>query len=148
MYFPQLDRNSKVWVYAADRELTDQEIANIESKTATFIRSWAAHGDTLYGAGSVFNKRFLVLVVDESQVPASGCSIDTSVQFVKSLGNDYGIDFMDRINMTIEEQGSYSRVHIADLKDHQDAYVFNPMITKLSQLDSEWKVKVADSPFI
>ena len=148
MYFPQLDRNSKVWVYAADRELSAQEITDIESKTANFIKSWAAHGDALYGAGSVINKRFLVLAVDENQVSASGCSIDTSVQFVKSLGNDLKVDFMDRINMTIEEEGNFKRVHISDLKDHQDAFVFNPMVTKLSELDSEWKVKVAESPFI
>lgn len=148
MHFPELNRDSKVWVYASNRELTTSEVEQINKEIIIFINNWAAHGDSLYGSGKVLHNRFVVLAVDESQVNASGCSIDTSVQFIKALGQEFNVDFMDRINLTVEKDGVYNRVHISDIKEHKDSHVFNPMITKLAELDSSWKVKVADSPFV
>lgn len=146
--FDQLSPESKVWIYTADREFTSEDKAVVNDAMSRFLPQWAAHGNSLFGDYSIEYNRFLILVVDETQAGASGCSIDSSVRFVKDLGAHLQIDFFNRLNMIIEKDGSLETVHISDLKNHPDASVFNPMITKLSDLRESWKVKVEESPFV
>ncbi len=147
MIFPQLANTSKVWVYAANRPLTAEEQNNLRSDLQKFIGEWAAHGDLLYGAGDILNDYFLVLAVDESQVLASGCSIDTSVRFVKELGVRYGVDFLNRMYVLIENNGQLERIHFADLANYPDANIFNPTVSTLGELRSSWLVPVSDFTF-
>ena len=146
--FDSYPGNSKVWIYTSNREINVNEQVAIQSELDQFMKEWAAHGNSLFGEAKILEDRFVVLVVDESMVSASGCSIDTSVNFMKSIGQKFDIDFFDRLNMTIESDGEKKRVHISELKDHEDAFVYNPMITSLSELRTNWKVKVSESPFV
>lgn len=148
MMFPELSPESKVWIYTADRLLNQTDKTEIANAMAQFLPQWAAHGNSLFGNYSVEHDRFLILVVDETQSNASGCSIDTSVRFIKDLGTHLGVDFFNRLNMIIEEQGELSTVHVSELKNHPEAIVFNPMITNLQDLRENWKVQVAESPFV
>lgn len=148
MIFPDFPENSKVWIYTANRELTENDKQIIEDEMSKFLPIWAAHGNSLFGAYTIEFDCFLILVVDENQASASGCSIDASVHFLKELGAKLQVDFFDRLNMVIDENGSLKRVHVANLKEHPDATVFNPMITNLRDLRSQWQVKVAESPFV
>ncbi|XOV67958.1 MAG: hypothetical protein ACFHU9_02070 [Fluviicola sp.] len=146
--FDHLSPDSKVWIYTADRAFTDKDKNEIANAMKRFLPQWAAHGNALFGDYSIEHDRFLILVVDETQAGASGCSIDTSVRFIKDLGAYLKIDFFNRLNMIIEEEGELNTVHVSDLKEHPNAFVFNPMITKLSDLRENWKVKVTESPFV
>ncbi|UPT69069.1 MAG: hypothetical protein M0D57_10815 [Sphingobacteriales bacterium JAD_PAG50586_3] len=74
----------RVWIYQADRLLTDSEQQMLAEASAQFVAQWSAHGTPLTAAAQVLNGYFLVLGVDEAQAQASGCSIDKSVNFVKS----------------------------------------------------------------
>jgi hypothetical protein len=148
MFFPQFRPTSKVWVYTADRNLTDSEQEIIEKELKPFISSWAAHGNELYGGSIIHENRFVILAVDESSVTASGCSIDTSVKFMKELGNKIGVNFFDRLNLIVEHDGNLKRVHISDLKEYLDWNVFNPMVSNLKELRENWCVPVSASPFV
>ena len=90
MIFPEFIPESKVWIYASNRELTQKDQETIASELEPFISEWAAHGKGLLGKSSILENRFVVLVVDESKAMASGCSIDTSVRFMKDLGAKMG----------------------------------------------------------
>ena len=114
MMFPELSPASKVWVYTANRLLTSEDKTEIANAMAHFLPQWAAHGNSLFGNYSVEYDRFLILVVDETQSNASGCSIDTSVRFIKDLGKHLDVDFFNRMNMVIEENNTLSTVHISD----------------------------------
>lgn len=146
--FPQFSPNSKVWIYTADRDLTAQDLNEIDAAMNLFLPEWAAHGNALFGGYAVERNRFLILVVDEVQATASGCSIDTSVRFIKELGAKIGVDFFNRMNMVIEEGTNQKIVHIGDLKEYPEAFVFNPMITNLADLRDNWRIKVAESSFV
>lgn len=148
MMFDQLSPESKVWIYTTDRVLTEEDKVVINDAMSRFLPQWAAHGNALFGDYSVVRDRFLILAVDESQAGASGCSIDTSVRFIKDLGTHLKVDFFNRLNMIIEEDGQLRTVHISDLKNHPEAIVFNPMITRLSDLRENWMVKVSESAFL
>ncbi len=148
MFFPELSPNSKVWIYSSNRDLSSTEVNFIEDELTKFIPQWAAHGDKLAGNGIVHKDRFIILSVDENQIHASGCSIDSSTRFVKEIGAEIGVDFFNRMNMVVEANGSMDTVHISDLKNHMSSSVYNPMITKLSELNSTWLIPVSESPFV
>lgn len=148
MFFPELNPNSKVWVYTSSRVFDATEVNFINDSLAVFIPQWAAHGSKLIGNGVVHKSRFIILSVDESQVNASGCSIDTSVHFIKKLGSELGVDFFNRMDMVIENGGKMETIHVSDLKDYKDAEVYNPLITSLSELNSNWLIPVIESPFV
>ena len=95
--FDHLSPHSKVWIYTANREFSSEDEAIIADAMKRFLPQWAAHGNALFGDYSLEYQRFLILVVDESQAGASGCSIDTSVRFIKDLGTRLNIDFFNRL---------------------------------------------------
>lgn len=146
--FEHLSPESKIWIYTADRNFTPADKEVIEVAMSQFLPQWAAHGNALYGDYTIAYDRFLILAVDESQAGASGCSIDTSVRFIKNLGAQLGVDFFNRMNLVVENDGKLDSVHISDLNNYSEAFVFNPMITRLSELRASWKVKVSESPFV
>ena len=148
MLFPELSESSKVWVYTANRVLSDEEVSLLQSETDTFVRGWAAHGTGLKAKGTVIENRFLVLVADETEVHASGCSIDSSVKFVKSAGAQLNVDFFNRMQLVIRNNGELKYVHVSELKNHPDWEVYNPMITTLGELRSSWCIPISESPFI
>ena len=90
MLFKDLKENSKVWIYTSDRSLSDSESAYLQSQSNEFVKNWAAHGVGLKAESLVYKNRFLIIVADESQANASGCSIDSSVKFVKAMGGRIG----------------------------------------------------------
>ncbi|MFZ4633978.1 MAG: hypothetical protein ACOYNO_07220 [Saprospiraceae bacterium] len=88
---------SRVWMYVADRALTDAEAATVDAQMQVFCKQWTAHNVALKARGEVFGHRVLLLMVDESRAGASGCSIDKSVHFLEQLGHDMQIDWFDRM---------------------------------------------------
>ena len=90
MYIPfeEMSPNSRVWIYQADRQLSNQEVSLIEDSSKQFLSEWAAHGNALKSSFSVFHDKFLVISVDENYNSASGCSIDASVGLVRKLESE------------------------------------------------------------
>jgi len=142
-----LPESSSVWLYQADRELTENEIVYINAELTVFIREWATHGTQLHGGFEVKHNRFVILAVDEEKVPTSGCSIDTSVHKIKEIGAKINVDFFHRMNVFITKENEWKKVHISDLNKYQDWKMFNPMVKTLGEMKTDWEIKVADSPF-
>ena len=149
MFFEKLATNSKVWIYTSDRQLDDSEMAYLQNQSTSFVNEWAAHGVGLKAESLVYKNRFLILAVDESQANASGCSIDSSVKFVKAMESELETDFFNRMNLVIlNAKEELESVHVSDLKKFMNASVYNPMITTLEQLREEWLIPVSASPFV
>lgn len=149
MFFKDLHSESKVWIYTSNRELNSQEADLLQSESNTFVQDWSAHGAGLKARALVYKNRFLILAVDESNVHASGCSIDSSVKFIKSIGNQLDVNFFNRMNLiVVDDSEELKSVHISELKNHLDAKVFNPMITTLKELRNEWLISIEESPFV
>jgi hypothetical protein len=147
MYFPEFNSISRVWVYTANRLLTSDEQKFIRDEMHLFLGSWAAHGSELKADGLLVHDHFIILAVDESKTGASGCSIDSSVKFIKAIGAELNIDFFDRLNLVVEKNGEFNYSHISELKKFEDWNVFNPMVTDLAGLRTNWKQQVTKSPF-
>lgn len=144
---------SKVWIYQANRMLTDSEVEQIQIKLNEFVQSWTTHGASLAATAKVAYNLFIILEVDESAVVASGCSIDKSVHFLKTLETTYGVDFFDRLKVSfIDESGTIKLVerqvfeqYVRDGKVGADTIVFNNLVQNTDDLAAAWKIPFKNS---
>lgn len=148
----QLPDTSRVWIYQSHRPFTDEEIAKIEEKAAAFNVSWEAHGKKLNSAIEIYHGQFVVFFVDESPQAATGCSIDKSVAFVKSIEQEFGVDMFDRLNIAYSDAGAIKTEKMASFqslisegKVTQDTLVFNNMIENKGDFINRWQVKASES---
>lgn len=91
-----LSDNSRVWIYHSNRPFTADELESLNVELKQFAKEWASHNRQLNADAFVLYNRLVVLMVDENMIGASGCSIDTSVRFLKDLEQKYEISLFDR----------------------------------------------------
>lgn len=100
----RMSPESRIWLYTASRFLTESEQNQLLESMRSFLSKWQAHGADMTSGGGFFYNAILVLAVDESRVGASGCSIDSSVRWLQSVGTSLGVDFFNR--MLVVHNGS------------------------------------------
>ncbi|TWJ02434.1 hypothetical protein JN11_01407 [Mucilaginibacter frigoritolerans] len=148
----QFSENSRVWVYQSDKKLTDNEVLQIKVLLDNFTTGWTAHNNQLKAKAEVRYNRFLILVVDESQAGASGCSIDKSVNFMKQLQDQFNLNLFDRFNLAYREGNEILSTGRNDfetlLKEGKigtETIVFNNLVQNLAELQTKWEVPFKDS---
>lgn len=148
----QFSENSRVWVYQSDRELTDNEVSEAKVLIDNFTTGWTAHNNQLKAKGEIRYNRFIILIVDESQAGASGCSIDKSVHFMHALEAKFGINLFDRFNLAYRKGNEVLSAprHAFEEKLKQDdigtnTIVFNNLVQNLDELNTKWEVPFKDS---
>ncbi len=144
--------NSKVWIYQSDRELDAVKVGQITQILDDFTTGWTAHNNQLKATAEIRYNRFIILMVDETQAGASGCSIDKSVNLMKALEKEFGINLFDRFNIAYrdgEAIKSVGRFEFEDLikqgKVDTDTVVFNNLVPDLKSLATKWEVPFKNS---
>jgi len=144
--------NSRVWVYQSDRELTDNEALQIKVLLDNFTTGWTAHNNQLKAKAEIRYNRFIVLIVDESQAGASGCSIDKSVHFMQQIEAQFGINLFDRFNLAYRQGGEVLSAPRAQFEEllkqgniNSDTIVFNNLVQNLTELEQKWEVPFKNS---
>src|SRR5437879_10794469 len=99
----QFSEQSRVWIYQSDKELYDEQVKQLVDQLNKFAAEWTAHNHQLKAKAEVRYNRFLILIVDESQAGASGCSIDKSINFMKKLEQQFNIRLFDRFNFAYRD---------------------------------------------
>lgn len=150
--YTNLPNNSRVWVYQANREFTQEEIEHISAKALMFIDSWTRHGDDLKGSFTIKYNQFLVLVVDEGFNNVSGCSIDASVRFIKELEQELSVDLMDKMNVSFKDGDNINIVKLPDFQKYakeekitSETIVFNNMVNTKEDFEAKWEVPAKES---
>jgi hypothetical protein len=143
--YDTLSDTSRVWIYQANRPFEDKDIPALKTKIDDFARSWVSHNRQLRAVGDVLHRRFIVLLVDESQADASGCSIDKSVYFLKQLQGEYGVDLFDRMVFSYlegEEVVTVPRDIFAqryqDGQINDETPVFDTLVNNLRDFQQSW----------
>jgi hypothetical protein len=148
----QFSQNSRVWVYQSDKQLNDADVIKLQIMLDNFTTGWTAHNNQLKAKAEIRYNRFIILIVDESQAGASGCSIDKSVRFMKDVEQQFGINLFDRFNLAYrngEEILSVPRHTFEGLISNKaigtDTIVFNNTVQNLNELETKWEVPFKDS---
>lgn len=113
---PAFTPESRIWVYTANRPLTETEALHVQQALDVFTRQWTAHNQALKARAEVFQNQILLLMVDETNAGASGCSIDKSVHFLENLGQDLQVDFFDRMRFAWVEDGQVRFANRSELE--------------------------------
>lgn len=137
--------NSRLWVYPANRIINENEIASISVKLNQFIQQWEAHGTPLKASFGILYQTFIVLIVDETIEPASGCSIDKSVRFIKAIGNELQINFFERETICYLDQNEIKHIALNNLAALDNEFVFDVSVANLNDLKSHFLLPFAES---
>ena len=146
--FESFPENSQVWIYSSTRFFTNEEENFITSNLDQFISQWATHGTGLFAKGTILHHSFIIIVADENKVKSSGCSIDSSVRFIKDLGKELNIDFFNRMSILLKKEDEYKRIHFSDMSNHLEYEMFNPMVKTLKDLREKFILPVSESELI
>lgn len=150
--YEELSPDSRVWIYQSNRIFEDQEVSEIDAILADFCSQWAAHGQELKAFGKVYFNIFVVLMVDESQAGASGCSIDSSVGVVRKLMDQYKVDLLDRMIFSYRKADDIELVNRTDFEKlfasgdiTNSTIVFNNLVKNKSEFESQWQIALEES---
>ncbi|GAB3797580.1 hypothetical protein GCM10028819_16800 [Spirosoma humi] len=150
--FDKLSDKARVWVYQANRLLSDGEVNTINESLQSALGQWAAHGQPLLASAKVVENRFVIVGVDEDYTLPSGCSIDASVRTVQEVGRQIAADFFDRSVAIQAANGSVQafallalKAAVADGTLTPDTIVFNTLVKTKAELLSDWRIRAADS---
>lgn len=153
MFSKDISSDSKTWIYQSNRAFTSEEADAITVELSLFLDHWTAHNKDLKAYGELVYNRFLVVAVDESLNQATGCSIDKSVGFVKSLEQKFDTNFFVRTDIAFrDKQGN---ILIKQMNDFMacaesgeitaDTIVFNNLVTTFREFKTKWEVPAKDS---
>ncbi|MCZ4409244.1 ABC transporter ATPase [Cryomorphaceae bacterium 1068] len=143
-----LSDSSRVWVYQAESNLSENEVALVKQACEQFIPAWKAHGTNLQADYRILFDRFICLFVDESGQDATGCSIDSSVHFIQQLEKSLGKSLMQRTQVIyFDENGELKEIEMNQMsgKINEDTLVLNNLITSLGEMRKGWLVPAKDS---
>ncbi len=88
--------HSRIWIYASPEPLSVEVAEQAVKMIDDFTASWNSHGEQVVARGILIHARMIILAVDEEKAAVSGCSIDSSVQLIRSVGAYSGLDFLSR----------------------------------------------------
>ena len=154
MYIPfeDLPGHSRIWIYQANRKLSDNEVAEITEATKEFVENWAAHGTSLEASFLVKYNRFIILAVNQDVQAATGCSIDSSVQFIQNLEAKYEIDLLDKMNVTYKTGEFIAFKTLIEFKQlaksksvSENTIVFNNLVNTIEEWQDFWEVPANES---
>lgn len=83
--FRALPEEARVWVFASDRPLANEDSQILLAEVDRFLAQWKAHGSPLRSAREWRDNRFLAVGIDPTVEQASGCSIDGLFRGLQSL---------------------------------------------------------------
>ncbi|HEU4633492.1 MAG TPA: hypothetical protein VFS22_05885 [Flavisolibacter sp.] len=143
---------SKVWIYQSSRLFSLSEALEIETLLNKFSAEWRSHGAEVNAYCNLFFGQFVVLMADETEVGVGGCSTDSSVRFIKELGQKFGVDFFNRTNLSFLVKDKIQVLPMSQLQyafDNgfvtEDSLYFNNLVQTKNELENNWIIPVRDS---
>jgi len=147
-----LPGHARVWVYGANRRLSDQELTLVKNQLEDFCADWAAHGAKLACGFNILYDQLVILAVDEQQAAASGCSIDSSVRVIREIDANLNIDLFNRLRAFVVRENGLETYSPSEFKTaleanqiNADTAVIDPLVLNLDQMNQEFIKPVSDT---
>lgn len=151
--FDQLPEDARVWIFTAERLMSQREQDRLLKEVDSFIDKWRAHDAPLTAGRELRYDRFLFVAVDQQQLDPSGCSIDALVRQMKVLEQEIGMELVNHAPVVFRQDNEIRRVprnKFAELAASGevglDTTVFNNTLTRLGDVRAgRWETRVAKS---
>jgi len=132
---PHLPDSARIWLFGAHRLMLDREIQSLESDMSQFVAGWQAHGKDLLADFSLLERSILLVAVDETKEPPSGCSIDKVFHLLKTQQEKNELDFFQRTLIWAVVDGDlciHSQASLLDALRQQTISFETPVVNMLS----------------
>ena len=90
---------SRIWIYAAEQKLTQDQENHILKVISAHLQNWEAHKVPLTAGVTILENHFIIIALDETKNGASGCSIDTLQKLIQNLEKELSVSLLNRLNI-------------------------------------------------
>ena len=118
--FDILPDNSRIWIYAAKKKLTDLQQTYILNNISTFLQTWVAHNKILRSGIKILENRFIVIALDENENRATGCAIDALQNKIQEIESYFSFSLMNRLNVFCIVDGIITCISVHELASQID----------------------------
>jgi hypothetical protein len=134
-----LPAHSRLWFFGAHRILSEHEIEVLNQAMSAFVYS-------------IQHEAILIVGVDESVAPPTGCSIDKVFQLLKDFQSQTGVDFFQR-TLIWEAFCNTTEIYTIDTAKQalesgrlkSNTLILNPLITQLIQARESMYIPLNES---
>lgn len=147
-----INPKARVWIYQSNKEFDQLQMKELNDQLKDFTANWSAHNQQLNASFEVKYNRFIVLIVDEAQAGASGCSIDKSVHLMKEIEQKFNVNLFDRFNIAYKVNDNVISVNrndfealIAKGEIKGSTLVFNNLVPTYDEYLTIWETPLANS---
>ena len=150
--FEKLPPESRVWIYPSNRPFRDGELEYLKDALTIFLSGWTAHNQELESGFTLPYNRFIILGLNQEKTNASGCSIDSSVNFILELEKKLDLILLDKMNVTFKQGDYLTHKSLEDFKKmakeksiNKSTIVFNNLVDTVEAYQKFWEVPAQDS---
>jgi hypothetical protein len=143
---------SKVWIFQSNRAFNNAEKLEIDKQLLQFTTTWKSHGAQVTGYATIFFNQCIVLLADETYTGVSGCSTDSAIKLIQHIGEQYAINFFDRLMLAFIIDEKVKLIHLHQLQTafengtiHMNTLYFNNTVLTKNEFDTKWLIPIADS---
>ena len=151
--FPNISLSARLFIYTANQTLNSTESSEFSKSLMLFLDNWKAHGSSLEASFMLIANRVLLIVVDEKDQTATGCSIDSLNRHLQS--SDFDWFSRNWVLHTSEAPSIKGDWDVSDLQGFQEKcrngdiskneYVLNTAVLSVQELHENLIQKVSDS---
>jgi len=143
--FSEMSNDSKIWIYQSNRKFIDTELDEINDLIIKFLNTWTAHGSELLTSFEIKYNRFIIIALNESVKPATGCSIDTLYNEIKKLEQLFKLDFLDSSILYLKINEEIKSIVFTEIQNIEDSNTlfFDTTIKKKKEIDN-WLIPIKD----
>lgn len=142
----------RLWIFQSSKIIKGELLGEVNERIVNFLSNWAAHGSELFCGFEIYFERFIVIAVDESKAPATGCSIDGLMAVIQEIDQSYGLDLLNRMKVAYMVADEVKECDVNAFRDmlqagsvNSETIVFNNVLDSLEQLKKDWQVPVSKS---
>ncbi|MEN9730620.1 MAG: hypothetical protein RLZ91_1738 [Bacteroidota bacterium] len=155
MYIPfqEMPGQARIWVYQASRSLLAPELDQIKQILTQSCQNWEAHGAPLQASFEIKYNQVIIVAVNEAMNAASGCSIDASTRWFKSLGETLQVDFFSR-DVAVVRAEQVELLALGQLKSAVETgllapedQIITPLLQSVEQYRNQW-LSTADQSYL
>jgi len=143
--FEDISPKARIWIYQANRPLSNDEVSQIEGRGLQFANTWEAHGKPLEASIKIFHNQFVVIAVNESYNMTTGCSIDASVGFIRNIAKEFQIDLFDKSRVAFLNNNEVYLTPLKNIKENvaegiitAETFTFDNLVADKSSFERQW----------
>ena len=134
--FNTIADQSRIWIYAAEHKLTNDQENYILDHISVHLQNWEAHKVPLTAGVTILENHFIIIALDESKNGASGCSIDTLQNKIQEIEKELSVSLLNRLNVFCRIDDEIHCIPTAKLAENanKETLFYDLTIQKKSEL--------------